>query len=79
MEHTAPRFLFRFKIIHLCLLCLRTASLDLEPYLINMQNKYTRGWYNCLLCDINKWQVNIDITSRNNYLTSDGRNMPPYF
>ena len=53
MEHTAPRFLFRFKILYLCLLCLRTASLDLEPYLIsNMQNKYTRGWYNCLLCDI---------------------------
>ena len=52
MEHTAPRFLFRFKIIHFCLFYSRTASLDLEPYLINKQNKYTRGWYNCLLCDI---------------------------
>ena len=31
--------------------CLAMA-LNLEPDLINMQNKYTRGWYNCLLCDI---------------------------
>ena len=28
------------------------ATLDLEPELISMQNKYTRGWYNCILCDI---------------------------
>ena len=52
MEHTAPRFLILFKIPLLYLLCLATTTLDLEPDLINMQNKYTRGWYNCFLCDI---------------------------
>ena len=44
--------LFQFKIRLLCLLRLATASLDLQPDLISMQNKYTRGWYNCLLSDI---------------------------
>ena len=37
--------LFRFIIPLLCLLCLATATLDLETNLIGMQNKYTRGWY----------------------------------
>ena len=35
--------LFRFIITLLCLLCLATATLDLETNLIGMQNKYTRG------------------------------------
>ena len=34
---------FRFKIPLPCLLCLATASLDLEPGLINMKKKYTTG------------------------------------
>ena len=34
----------------LCLLCLATTLL--EPDLTSMQNKYTRGWYNCILCVI---------------------------
>ena len=42
----------RFQIPLLSLLCSATASLDLEPDLISMQNKYTRGWHNCILCDI---------------------------
>ena len=46
MEYTARGF----KHPLLCLLCL--ATVDLEPDLISMQNKYTRGWYNCILCDI---------------------------
>ena len=33
---------FRFKIPPLYLLCLTTTTLDLEPDLINMQNKYTK-------------------------------------
>ena len=52
MEHTAPRFPFRFKILLLYLLCLAMASLDLKPDLISMQNIYTKGWHNRLLCDI---------------------------
>ena len=44
--------LFRFKIPLVCLLCFATATVDLEPDLISMQNKYTRGWYNCFLFDI---------------------------
>ena len=34
---------FRFKIPLLCLLCLATVSLDLEPELTSMQNIYRRG------------------------------------
>ena len=48
MEYTARGFKYPL----LCLLCLATVTLDLEPDLISMQNKYTRGWYNCILCDI---------------------------
>ena len=44
--------LFRSIIPLLCLLCLATATLDFEPDLISMQNKNTRGWFNCYLCDI---------------------------
>ena len=46
MEHTARRFLFSLKKSVPLFTLLRTASMDLEPDLINMQNKYTRGWYN---------------------------------
>ena len=38
MEYTARGF----KYTLLCLLCLATVTLDLEPDLISMQNKYTR-------------------------------------
>ena len=52
MEYTARRFFISFyKSTHL-LLCLATATLDVEPDLISIQTKYTRGWCNCILCDI---------------------------
>ena len=37
MEHTALNSSFRFKIRLVCLICLSTDSLDLEPDVINMQ------------------------------------------
>ena len=52
MEYTAPIFFIAFLNSLLCLHCLAMATLDLEPDLISMKNKYTRGWYNWILCDI---------------------------
>ena len=52
MNTLLPDSSFRFKIPLLYLLCLATASLDLEPDLISMEKIYARGWYNFILCDI---------------------------
>ena len=43
MEYTAHRFFYRLKIPYLCLLFLGLVSLDLKPWLIIMQKKYTGG------------------------------------
>ena len=66
MEHIAPRFLncvlkFRSSI----LICLATASLDLEPDLISMQNillfpvwhNCIRRWHNCFRRDLTFFRV----------------------